>query len=313
VRQRHLAAARAGTDPRPVALYLRIAPIPARAERWQEPAQMLIVHPTDLLATSESAFDHALKLALAERGRLALVHAHTYATEEIPELEAFPHVRDTLTRWGLLPAGAPQSEVGEKLGLQVMKGEIRTVDPEAALAKLVRDHHADMVVLGTKALEGLERLRKGSFSQSLAREAKLPALFVPIDAKGFVDRSDGTVRLRNVLIPVDDDPDPTGAIAVARALSRTLRQETRFHLLHVGGADSMPPHSAGDVNEIVRSGHVVDTIVEVADEVDADLIVMATAGHKSFLDALKGSTTEEVLVKAKRPLLAVPAVPSEAG
>ncbi|HKR89841.1 MAG TPA: universal stress protein [Phenylobacterium sp.] len=267
---------------------------------------MLIVHPTDLLAVSEGAFDHALKLALAERGRLALVHAHTYAAEEIPELSDFPHVRDTLTRWGLLPPGAPQSDVGEKLGLQVSKGEIRAVDPEAALAKLVNDHGADMIVLGTRALEGLERLRKGSFSQALAREAKRPALFVPKDAEGFVNGQDGAVRLKNVLIPVDDDPEPAAAIAVARGLSRTLGQETRFHLLHVGQA--MPPHGAKEVNEIVRSGPVVETIVEVADEVRADLIVMATAGHKSFLDAIRGSTTEEVLVKAKRALLAVPAV-----
>lgn len=269
---------------------------------------MLIVHPTDLLATSEGAFDHALKLALAERGQLALVHAHTYATEEIPDLDAFPHVRTTLTRWNLLPRGAPQSDVGDKLGLQVMKGEIRTVDPEAALAKLVKDRHADMIVLGTRALEGLQRLRKGSFSQELAREAKLPALFVPQDAEGFVDRSDGEVRLRNVLIPVDDDPDPAGAIAVAQALSRTLQQDTRFHLLHIGGAGSMPAHRLEGAAEIERSGHVVETIVEVADEVRADLIVMATAGHKSFLDAIRGSTTEEVLTKAKRALLAVPAV-----
>ena len=269
---------------------------------------MLIVHPTDLLATSEGAFDHALKLALAERGQLALVHAHTYATEEIPDLSDFPGVRDTLTRWGLLPAGAPQSDVGEKLGLQVSKGEIRTIDPEAALAKLVKDRGADMIVVGTRALEGLERLRKGSFSQELAREAKLPALFVPQDTEGFVSPRDGSVRLQNVLIPIDDDPDPAGAIAVARGLARTLGQHPKFHLLHVGSADSVPRHDAIEGEEIVRSGPVVETIVEVADEVRADLIVMATAGHKGFLDAIRGSTTEEVLVKAKRALLAVPAV-----
>ena len=57
----------------------------------------------------------------------------------------------------------------------------------------------------------------------------------------------------------------------------------------------------------MRPGPVVGTILEVAEEVSADLIVMATAGHKSVLDALRGSTTEAVLRKAQRPLLAVPA------
>jgi nucleotide-binding universal stress UspA family protein len=52
---------------------------------------------------------------------------------------------------------------------------------------------------------------------------------------------------------------------------------------------------------------VVDTIVATADQLDVDLIVMATEGRHGFLDALRGSTTEAVLRRAGRPLLAVPA------
>ena len=39
----------------------------------------------------------------------------------------------------------------------------------------------------------------------------------------------------------------------------------------------------------------------------ANLIMMATAGHQGFLDALRGSTTERVLRHAPCPVLAVPA------
>jgi nucleotide-binding universal stress UspA family protein len=39
---------------------------------------------------------------------------------------------------------------------------------------------------------------------------------------------------------------------------------------------------------------------------DADLIVMATAGHQGALDALRGSTTERVVRQATCPVLAVP-------
>jgi nucleotide-binding universal stress UspA family protein len=41
---------------------------------------------------------------------------------------------------------------------------------------------------------------------------------------------------------------------------------------------------------IVRSGHVVQSIVDAAIEFDADLIGMPTAGHHGVLDALRGST-----------------------
>ncbi|HEY3719491.1 MAG TPA: universal stress protein, partial [Roseiarcus sp.] len=39
----------------------------------------------------------------------------------------------------------------------------------------------------------------------------------------------------------------------------------------------------------------------------ADLIVMPTAGHVGYLDALRGSTTERVLRQAPCPVLAMPA------
>jgi nucleotide-binding universal stress UspA family protein len=55
-----------------------------------------------------------------------------------------------------------------------------------------------------------------------------------------------------------------------------------------------------------ESGEVVKTILAVAEESKADLIVMTTKGHNGFLDALRGSTTERVLRHARCPVLAVP-------
>jgi nucleotide-binding universal stress UspA family protein len=51
---------------------------------------------------------------------------------------------------------------------------------------------------------------------------------------------------------------------------------------------------------------VVETILGVADEIGADLIVMGTKGNQGFLDALRGTTSEQVLRKSMIPLLAVP-------
>src|SRR5215471_18697693 len=104
----------------------------------------LIVHPTDLLSSSEGAFFHALRLGLAVRSFLTLVHVHTYDEDDPPTLDSFPRVRDVLTRWGLLPAGASHHDLSEKLGLFVSKAEIVAVNAEAGLAKLVRDRHASM-------------------------------------------------------------------------------------------------------------------------------------------------------------------------
>ncbi|MEZ5865515.1 MAG: universal stress protein [Geminicoccaceae bacterium] len=89
-------------------------------------------------------------------------------------------------------------------------------------------------------------------------------------------------------------------------------QAARLHLLHVGPAATAPePAVAGWLAQRLerhhREGPVVDAITAEADATDADLVVMTTEGRHGFLDALRGSTTEAVLRRANRPLLAVPA------
>ena len=59
-------------------------------------------------------------------------------------------------------------------------------------------------------------------------------------------------------------------------------------------------------NGIVRSGDVIDAIVQMASAMATPLIVMATDGRHGFLDALRGSHSERVLRRTPCPLLAIP-------
>ena len=86
-----------------------------------------------------------------------------------------------------------------------------------------------------------------------------------------------------------------------------------LELLYVGDAGDMPSLQIDQaawatVERTIRSGDVVAQILAAAEQGAADLIVMATAGHQGFLDAIRGSTTERVLRQAPCPLLAVPAL-----
>jgi nucleotide-binding universal stress UspA family protein len=44
----------------------------------------------------------------------------------------------------------------------------------------------------------------------------------------------------------------------------------------------------------------------VANESGADLIIMVTAGTHGWMDAIRGSTTEQVIRETKCPVLAMP-------
>ncbi len=64
----------------------------------------------------------------------------------------------------------------------------------------------------------------------------------------------------------------------------------------------------GDVSlePVVRSGHVSREILDVAEEMSTDLIVMGTHGHSGFDRLVMGSVTEKVLRKARCAVLSVP-------
>jgi nucleotide-binding universal stress UspA family protein len=51
----------------------------------------------------------------------------------------------------------------------------------------------------------------------------------------------------------------------------------------------------------------VAEILAVAERVQADVIVMPTAGERGLLEMLAGSTTQQVVRRARCPVLAVPA------
>ncbi len=67
------------------------------------------------------------------------------------------------------------------------------------------------------------------------------------------------------------------------------------------------PEDLGRVTEVhVRHGQAVGTILTLARELDADLIVMGTHGKGRLHYTFLGSVAEKVLHRAKRPVLAVP-------
>ena len=272
-----------------------------------------VLHPTDFTTSSERAFAHALKIALAGKTRLDLLHVEARETDQL-DWTAFPAVRQTLAGWGLLEGDSPPEAVAERLGVRLRKVQVHDRDAVRAILKFLETHPSDLIVLATHGREGLPRWLHGSIAEPLARQAVTSTLFIPHGGPGFVAPDTGTVQLRRILIPIDHAPRPDAAVQCVWELSRLLGVEVpAVRLLYVGADDDMPavrlpPALAGQAERIVRSGDVVDAVLDDARELEADLIAMATAGHQGFLDALRGSTTERVLRQAPCPVLAVPAV-----
>ncbi len=263
-----------------------------------------IAHPTDFSEASAEAFAHALRLAIEFRCRLDLIHVRSPGGGE--EWASFPHVRETLERWDLLPPGAAHSGVEERLGVRVRKVKIEHADPLRGVADFLITHRPDLVVMATQGAEGLHRWLSGSVSEGIAQKTRVPALFIGPKARPFVDSKTGRMHLQTVMMPVARDPAPQRALLHMRHLLGRLSFAQRF--VHVGESAVEFAGPAGERLDVaLLQGPVVAAIVTAANTYLADLLVMPTAGRHGFLDALRGSTTEQVIQRAPCPVLALPA------
>jgi nucleotide-binding universal stress UspA family protein len=268
-----------------------------------------ILHPSDFSEASRVAFAYALKAALIAKARLTLLHVLPVGAEN--DWHDFPGVRETLERWGLLPPGSPARAV-PKLGIDVRKVTGHDGDAVRSVLGYLDQHQTDLIVLAPHRHDGRVGWFHKSVAEPIARKSGQMTLFVPDGVTGFVSPADGSVSLTSVLIPVAATPRPMPAIASAVRLVRQLQCPTgTFTLLHVGNqelaGDLFQPDVPGWTwNSVVRPGDVTDGILGTAEEMKAGLMVMTTAGHHGFLDALRGSTSERVLRRTTCPLLAVP-------
>ena len=268
-----------------------------------------VLHPTDFSPASELAFVHALAIALRARAALTILHIDRKA-DSTTSWNEFPAIRATLERWDLLPHGSPRNAV-PKLGIALEKAAVRDANPVHGILAFLDQNPAQLAVLGTHGRDGMPRWLHAAVAEPVARGAGIMTLFVSQGARGFVSPDDGSVSLAHVLLPVDREPPAKAAVTAARGLARAFDAAPRFTLLHVGDPKDMPairldPAEEAVWERVVRSGPVVDEILQVAADLPADLIVMTTRGRSGFLDALRGSTTERVVRHAHCPMLAIP-------
>lgn len=270
-----------------------------------------VLHPTDLSTGSDTAFAHALAIAVIGQARFTIMHVGRNADPDTSWSE-FPQVRETLTRWGLLAAGSAPADVFSRLGMRVKKIEARTHDTISAILDYLETHEIDLLVLATEGREGLPRWLKPSIAEPLARRSEIATLFVPQGVEGFVPLDSANIKLNRILIPLDERPDATRALDIAQRWAEILGDETQVSLIHIGDSPELATtyeryaETAGwSFDEL--SGGVVEAIIETARRDSVDLIVMPTAGRENFLDVLRGSTSEQVLRRAPCPVLTVPA------
>lgn len=223
----------------------------------------------------------------------------------------------------------------KKLGAQ-LKGEDLEIHPmivEGApgeeVLNVIRQHHAHLVVLGSRGLSRLKRFFLGSVSEWVLREAPCSVLLARPTAKPTK-----TDRVVKILFATDGSPDSRGAIQLLNALE--FSDPTKISLLHVvkkhvyeteqvlvstasqrekfaelaerlledrgreGIAilqdvrERLSP-TFTSVEERLAYGHEAHEILKAARQTRADLVVVGSRGQTGLRKFFLGSVSEKVV------------------
>ncbi len=276
-----------------------------------------ILVPTDFSKNSRHAVRIAAGIAQKVKGRLELLHANT-AVAYAPPLPDY-----------YVPEAYDMSEYYENAAeeLYTIKRELgdsgkynnvqfETVVEEGFLYSTVRriaeEDRADLIIMGTKGATGTTEFFVGSNTEKVIRTAPCPVLAVPENAGAF--------NLKKVIFPTTLRKDQAVVFQTLAEWQKVYPFEVKIlYLNNPGGFETNEEiekaitgftQAAGLKNASpFISGNTFNeeaSILQFANQENADLIVMGTHQRQGLSHLLFGSLTEDTANHSDIPVLSVP-------
>lgn len=173
--------------------------------------------------------------------------------------------------------------------------------------------NADLIIMGSHGRHGLKRALLGSVTEEVLRQTDRPVMTV-LPAR---HRPGAPAAIKTILCPVNFTD--IARVALKQAAAMALTFDAGLVVMHVSEGNDSPAlvqlRFGAWVDSLVRSrtryrqisahGDAAARVLEVADDISADLVVIG-AQHRFFSDAtIIGTTTERITRFARQPVLTV--------
>ncbi len=214
---------------------------------------------------------------------------------------------------------ARASEIARREGA-LIRTVVEEGDTHERLVDLAEAENCGLIVMGRSGKSAAERVLIGSVTARVIGHSRRDVLVVPLGAgigwKNILIATDGSRNSNEAaeraidfarsyggkiaVVSVVDVPDEL--YAEAPALVDTLVGKAREY---ADGVQSIAAASGVTAESYVSEGESYRAILNVAGEVNADLIVMGSHGRTGIKRLLMGSVTEKVIGHASCPVLVV--------
>jgi len=192
----------------------------------------------------------------------------------------------------------------------------------AAIVGLAQQLHADAIVMGTEARHGLKRFVLGSRAEDVIRHALCPVFTV---GPKVVKTAIGPLGVKNIIFATDLKHDVLEKAAAALGFAKS--NSAKIHLFHVLGHEGNsfegtmemqlkaeealrklipePAFRWGCPRCVVEFGDAGNQILELAKNVDADLIVLGAQRSTTWFPHMVQGVVDHVLAESPCPVMTV--------
>jgi nucleotide-binding universal stress UspA family protein len=244
-----------------------------------------ILIPTDMSDFATLALEYGLLFRDRLGAQLTLLYAEEFdllLSAEYPLGYYFDNVSEAKSHALELLRNYSRQEIKDVTGVRTL---VLDSSPARAIVQTADDIRADLIIMGTHGRHGLRRTLLGSVTERVLRETGRPLLTV-VPGQFPAQRR---VDIKKILCPVNFTAIAQHALEYAMTFAATFGAELR----------------EVSVPEDRDSTDPAERILKIADDYDADLIVIG-AQHTRFSDAtVIGTTTERITRFAKQPVLTV--------
>lgn len=198
-------------------------------------------------------------------------------------------------------------------------------EPSEIIIDIAQEKDSDLIALGTHGRRGLKKLLMGSVTSKVIVNSpcdvlvvkkscsectgKYESILAPFDGSEFSKRA----LNKACLLAKNDDAVVTVLYVMPRyeemigffrtkAIERSMIEEATRML---SSAQGLASKHGITIRTEMAEGHADEIIVQTADRLENDLIVIGSYGWKGISKLIMGSTTERVIMNAACPVLAV--------
>jgi nucleotide-binding universal stress UspA family protein len=291
-----------------------------------------VLFTTDFSWSAQQALHHALFIAKQYKAELHLLNViQTHQHDMIEPMELTGGAEKVYTQLSDNAAERLRELVEyEENGVAIFPKAVCGISIVESILGYITEHDIDIVVMATHGRHGVNRWIMGSISEKIVRLAPCSVITIH-DEKTF----DSDNPVKKIFVPIDFSEYSKKALRTAIDIAEDYRSE--LHILHIVEKMNIPSvygigkgsiekriddvisnvrrETESIINEYgddsanikihIRRGHAARTIISVADEVNPDLLVIATHGVKGIEYLLIGSVTERVVRYVRCPVLTV--------